>query len=126
MGAQTGEVVGRDAVGDALADLPGPDDLTFSAAGNSYATHGLHAFAARCPPALADWAIRHFSRPGETVLDPMSGSGAALVEACLLGRVARGTDIDSLARLISKATPVDLVAFDKAAAEVTRLLLDDR
>ena len=132
MGAQPGAIARLDTVGDALNDLPGPDDLTFSAAGNLYATHGLHAFAARCPPALADWAIRHFSRPGETVLDPMSGSGTALVEACLLGRVARGADIDPLARLISKAkaTPVDLAAFDKAADEVTRLLregrLDDR
>ena len=80
--------------------------------------------------ARAQW--RHFSRPGETVLDPMSGSGTTLVEACLLGRTARGADIDPLARLISKAkaTPVDLAAFDKSAAEVTRLLketrLDDR
>jgi hypothetical protein len=62
----------------------------------------------------------------------MSGSGTALVEACLLGRVARGADIDPLARLISKAkaTPVDLAALDKTATEVTRLLgeaqLDDR
>jgi len=62
----------------------------------------------------------------------MSGSGTTLVEACLLGRTARGADIDPLARLISKAkaTPVDLAAFDKSAAEVTRLLketrLDDR
>jgi SAM-dependent methyltransferase len=115
-----------DTAGGALAELPGPGDLTFSAAGNLYATHGLHAFAARCPPALVDWAISHFSHPGETVLDPMSGSGTALVEACLLGRVGRGADIDPLARLISKAkaTPVDLAAFDKTAAEVTRLLAE--
>jgi hypothetical protein len=115
-----------EAVGEALAELPGPGDLTFSGAGNLYATHGLHAFAARCPPALVGWAIRHFSRPGDTTLDPMSGSGTALVEACLLGRIARGADIDPLARLISKAkaTPVDLAAFDKTAAEVARLLTE--
>lgn len=130
MGSYPGREAELDAV-DVLTELPGPDDLTFSAAGNLYATHGLHAFAARCPPALADWAIRRFTRSGETVLDPMSGSGTALVEACLLGRVARGADIDPLARLISKAkaTPVDLTAFDKVAAEVNRLLnyaqLDD-
>jgi SAM-dependent methyltransferase len=114
-----------------LATLPAPDDLSFSAAGNLYATHGLHAFAARCPPPLVGWAVRSFSRAGDTVLDPMSGSGTALVEACLLGRVARGCDIDPLARLISKAkaTPVDTGTFDKSAAEVVRLLdqgrLDD-
>ncbi|MDI3315947.1 MAG: DNA methyltransferase [Mycobacterium sp.] len=116
---------------DALDALPAPSDLSFSAAGNLYATHGLHAFAARCPPPLVAWALRSFSRPGDVVLDPMSGSGTAMVEACLLGRVARGADIDPLARLITKvkATPLDLNALDKSIAEVARLLhrgrLDD-
>ena len=61
----------------------------------------------------------------------MSGSGTALVEAALLGRLARGADIDPLARLIAKAkaTPVDLAVFDKATIVVGRLLttpqLDD-
>jgi hypothetical protein len=102
-------------------NCPAPNDLTYSAAGNLYAMRGLHAFAEWCPPALVDWGIRRFS-PGETVLDPMSRSGTALVEACLLGRVARSADIDPLARLISKAkaTPIDPTAFDKAAAEVLR------
>jgi hypothetical protein len=119
-------------VDDPVGDLPPLGDLTFTAAGNLYGTHGLHAFAARCPPALADWAISHFSRPGQVVLDPMSGSGTTLVEACLLGRVARGADIDPVARLIGKvkATPVEVTILDKAAAEIQRLLeeatLDDR
>lgn len=52
MGAQPGAIARLDTVSDALNDLPGPDGLTFSAAGNLYATHGLLAFAARCPPAL--------------------------------------------------------------------------
>jgi hypothetical protein len=113
-------------MGDPLGDLPPPGDLTFTAAGNLYATHGLHAFAARCPPALVDWAVSHFSRPGQTVLDPMSGSGTTLVEACLLGRVARGADIDPVARLIGKvkATPVEITAVDRAVAEVMRLLAE--
>lgn len=113
---------------DALDSLPAPSDLSFSASGNLYATHGLHAFAARCPPPLVNWAIRNFSQPGDTVLDPMSGSGTALVEACLLGRVARGADIDPLARLITraKATPVDLATFDKTVDEFTRVLGEGR
>ena len=111
---------------EALDALPPPTDLSFSGAGNLYGTHALHAFAARCPPPLVDWAIRNFSSAGETVLDPMVGSGTALVEAALLGRAARGADIDPLARLIAKvkATPVDLAVLDKTAAEVARLLHD--
>jgi SAM-dependent methyltransferase len=107
--------------------LSAPGDLTFTAAGNLYATHGLHAFAARCPPPLAGWAISQFTKPGQTVLDPMAGSGTTMVEACLLGRVARGADIDPLARLIAKtkATPVDLDVFDKTVAEVLRLTEQD-
>lgn len=108
-----------------VADQPAlPTDLTFTGAGNLYATHGLHPFAARCPPGLADWAIRRFTEPGQVVLDPMSGSGTALVEAAILGRKARGADIDPIARLIGKvkATPVDLAALDKVSAEVFRLL----
>lgn len=101
-----------------------PTDLTFTGAGNLYATHGLHPFAARCPPALADWAIQRFSQPGEAVLDPMAGSGTALVEAAMLGRKARGADIDPIARLMGKvkATPVDLAVLDKMSVEVFRLL----
>lgn len=105
-------------------DVTPPIDLTFSAAGNLYATHAIHAFAARCPPPLVDWAITRYSAPGETVLDPMAGSGTALLEACLLGRVARGADIDPLARLIAKAkaTPVDIDEYDKAVAQLGDLL----
>src|SRR5207247_5048241 len=79
------------------------EDLDFSPAGHIYATHGLHAFAARCPPPLVDWAITRYSSPGDLVLDPMAGSGTTLVEACLLGRAANGAEIDPLARLVAKA-----------------------
>lgn len=125
-GKRRGGRTSADSGAEALDALPAPTDLSFSGAGNLYGTHALHAFAARCPPPLVDWAIRNFSSAGETVLDPMVGSGTALVEAALLGRAARGADIDPLARLIAKvkATPVDLDVLDKATAEVARLLHD--
>jgi DNA modification methylase len=83
-------------------------DLDFAGQKTAYASHGLHSFAAKFPPQLAGWGIEAFSRPGETVLDPMAGSGTTLVEARLLGRDALGADIDPLARLIArvKATPL--------------------
>ena len=99
-------------------------ELDFGAAGHLYATHPLHAFAARCPPPLVDWAISRYSAPGEVVLDPMVGSGTTLVEAALLGRRAWGADIDPLSRLIAKAkaTPVPVAAWDTATAQAKRLL----
>ncbi|HEY3081630.1 MAG TPA: DNA methyltransferase [Chloroflexota bacterium] len=83
-------------------------DLDFAGQKTAYASHGLHSFAAKFPPQLAGWGIERYSRPGETVLDPMAGSGTTLVEARLLGRDALGADIDPLARLIArvKATPL--------------------
>jgi hypothetical protein len=100
--------------------------LDFNAAGHLYATHGLHAFAARFPPPLVDWAITKFSEPGSVVLDPMVGSGTTLVEAALLGRAAWGADIDPLARLIanSKATPVDPDLILDAGSTIERLFRD--
>ncbi len=103
------------------------EDLDFSPAGHIYATHGLHAFAARCPPPLVNWAIRRFTSPGDVVLDPMAGSGTTLVEACLLGRRAYGVEIDPLARLVAKAkaTPVDPEAIDDASALITQKMARD-
>jgi hypothetical protein len=88
--------------------MPRIPELDFDGQNTLYATHGLHAFAAKCPPQLARYAIRYYSRPGDTVLDPMAGSGTTLVEARLLGRTAVGVEIDPVARLIAKvkSTPV--------------------
>lgn len=87
-----------------------PGALDFSAAGHLYATHSLHAFAARCPPPLARWAIESFTDPGDFVLDPMCGSGTTVVEAALTGRHGWGVDIDPLARLITMAKAVPVAA----------------
>ncbi len=102
-------------------------DLDFGPAGHLYATHPLHAFAARCPPPLVDWAISRHSRPDDVVLDPMVGSGTTLVEAALLGRRAWGVDIDPLARLIAKAkaTPVPLDRWDEATEEISARLAEE-
>ena len=77
-------------------------DLSFPTQATLYASHGLHPFAAKCPPQLARWAVERFSKPGDTVLDPMAGSGTVLVESRMLGRSAVGIEIDPLARLLAK------------------------
>lgn len=102
--------------------------LDFTASGHLYATHALHAYAARCPPPLVDWAIERYSAPGEIVLDPMVGSGTALVEAVLRERRAWGAEIDPLARLIAqaKATPLDPAGIEDARSTIERLLAEDR
>lgn len=101
-------------------------DLDFTAAGHLYATHPLHAFAARCPPPLARWAIDRYSKVGDVVLDPMCGSGTTLVEATLAGRQGWGADIDPLARLIAeaKSRPVDPAVIGEFADRTERQLED--
>lgn len=84
-------------------------ELDFEGHDTLYGTHGLHAYAAKCPPQLARYGIRYYSSPGETVVDPMAGSGTTMVESRLLGRHCYGLDIDPLARLVAevKSTPLD-------------------
>ena len=77
-------------------------DLNFATQNTIYATHGLHAYAAKCPPPLVKYGLRYYSKPREIVLDPMVGSGTTIVEARLMGRNAVGYDIDPLARLIAQ------------------------
>ena len=77
-------------------------DLTFKGQRTAYATHNVHAFAAKFPPQLPHLFINELTRPGEFVLDPMVGSGTTLVEAVLAGRDGVGIDLDPLASLIAK------------------------
>jgi len=44
-------------------------------------------------PALANWAIRAYTEPGEIVLDPLCGAGTTLVEAQRLGRQWLGCEL---------------------------------
>src|SRR5438270_10291393 len=69
-------------------------DLTFKGQKTTYATHNLHAFAAKFPPQLPRLFINELTHAGECVLDPMAGSGTTLVEALLTGRRGIGSDMD--------------------------------
>ena len=69
-------------------------DLNFHNESSSYTTHTIHAFAAKFPPQLPRTFIKHLTQPGDTVLDPMMGSGTTVLEATLLGRRAIGVDLD--------------------------------
>mgnify|MGYP006306576007 FL=1 len=93
---------GQQALSEAERELFQVSDFDFNGHNTLYATHGLHPYAAKCPPQLVKYGLRHYSKPGEIVVDPMVGSGTTLVEARLMGRHAVGYDIDPLARLIAQ------------------------
>lgn len=78
-------------------------NLDFHSCDTTYLTHGIHPYAAKFPPQLAEWGIETYSRQGDVVLDPFVGGGTTMVECCLSGRQGLGVDIDPLARLMTKA-----------------------
>jgi hypothetical protein len=103
-------------------------ELNFHGEDSGYASHDLHAFAAKFPPQLPRAFIRGLTNPGDVVLDPMMGSGTTVVEALLEGRQGIGLDIDPLALHLSrvKTTPLDIDrmrdAGYKAITQATALL----
>lgn len=95
-------------------------DLDFHADASNCASHALHAFAAKFPPQLPRVFIQGLTDEGETVLDPMMGSGTSIVEAFLSGRRAVGFDIDPLALMICrvKTHPADFLEATWASKQV--------
>lgn len=106
-------------------------NLDFHGDNSTYASHALHAFAAKFPPQLPRVFIKSLTEPGDLVLDPMMGSGTAILEAVLLGRRAVGVDIDPLAMSLCRAkiTPIETNQVLNAAGLVldrARALLNAR
>lgn len=79
-------------------------DLSFQApAREAHPLHALHPFAARFPHSLASHFINGLTKPGDTVLDPMCGSGITLLEGWQARRSVIGVDLDPLAQRQSRA-----------------------
>ncbi len=68
------------------------------------ATHLIHPYPAKLLMHIPHFFLANniLSKPGDTVLDPFSGTGTVLLEALLAGRNAIGADSNPLARLITK------------------------
>lgn len=66
-----------------------------------WATHGGN-YRGNFSPYIPRNLILRYTTPGETVLDPMMGSGTTLVEAKLLGRRGIGVDINPLAVMVAR------------------------
>ncbi|MDE2939863.1 MAG: DNA methyltransferase [Chloroflexota bacterium] len=87
---------GTDSITDRLDRLLN-QDLSFTGGERPHPLHSIHAFAAKFPAQLPRYFIEGLSVPGETVLDPMAGSGSTLLEGWLGGRKVVGVDLDPLA-----------------------------
>jgi len=65
--------------------------------------HSLLSYPSKLKPSIAYFLVKLFSKPGDTILDPFSGSGTIPFEACLQGRKGVGVDIQPLAYFSTKA-----------------------
>lgn len=65
--------------------------------------HSVCSYQAKMKPALAHHLVETFSRKGDKVLDPFSGSGTIPYEACLMGRQGYGLEISLLGTAVSNA-----------------------
>lgn len=86
-------------------------------------THGIHPYPAKMIPQIAARLIDEYGAEQGLLLDPYCGSGTSLLEANLAGMDAVGTDLNPLARLISrvKTTPIALNAIDDLISEFREL-----
>ncbi len=68
-----------------------------------YATHGLFPYRGKFHPQMIKGLINVMGlKPGETVLDPMMGSGTVLIEARLMGINSFGIDASPFCRFMAQ------------------------
>ena len=73
------------------------------------AIYNMHVYWSKKPHQAIRQYIRHYTKPGDIVLDPFCGSGGTAVSALLDGRKAIAIDRSPAATFITKnhCTPVD-------------------
>ena len=68
-----------------------------------YATHGLFPYRGKFHPQMIKALINIMGlKPGDTVLDPMMGSGTVPIEACLMGIKSIGFDTSPFCRFMAQ------------------------
>jgi hypothetical protein len=83
-------------------------DLNFHDSHCKYPLHNFHSFPAKFPPQLPGKFITSLTEIGDSVLDPMMGSGTTVLEAGLCSRRGIGCDIDPLYLLICQVKTADI------------------
>lgn len=84
-------------------------------AGKNTAIYNAHSYHTKVPPQGIEPYIRHYTEPGELLLDPFCGSGMTGVTALKLGRAVILNDLSPAACHIAYnyCTPVDVAALKR-------------
>ena len=84
------------------------------------AIYNMHTYWSKKPPDAIRQYIRHYTQPGDVVLDPMCGSGTTALAALMEGRAAIAIDLSPAATFIAKnyCTPVDVDELQEAFEEL--------
>jgi putative DNA methylase len=80
----------------------------------------MHRFFARRPYNVFETLIKHYSKPGDIILDPFMGGGVTVVEALRARRKVIGIDLNPIAHFITEneVKPVNLDKVASAFADI--------
>jgi 16S rRNA G966 N2-methylase RsmD len=80
------------------------------------AIYNMHTYWSKKPHDAIRQYIRHYTQPGDLVLDPFCGSGGTALAALMEGRAAIAIDLSPAATFITKnyCTPVDVEELQRA------------
>lgn len=92
----------------------------FATANTKEYTHGYHSYPAMMIPQIARKLIKEYGQNASILFDPYCGSGTSLVESRLTGINSIGTDLNPLARLLSrsKTASYDISKLENAARKI--------
>jgi len=101
-------------------DVPAFDKVI--ATTKTTAIYNIHRYDSKKPHDAIRQYIRHYTKPGDLVLDPFCGSGGTALAALMEGRKAIAIDRSPAATFITKnyCTPVDVDELQKAFEELKR------
>ncbi|MGI6097837.1 MAG: DNA methyltransferase [Dethiobacteria bacterium] len=116
--------------GEIPVDLPinNEDRFLFISYDQSSLTHGLHKYPAKFFPELPRWLIKRYSKEGDLIIDPFSGSATTNIEALLAKRHSVGIDVSPFSKFIAKVkvTPLDEAELETCKKRLLRLLVNYR
>lgn len=99
-----------------------PDMWHGSFNGRESSIQQLSPYVGKMKSGMARSIILAYSRPGNVVLDPFSGSGVVPYEAAILGRNAIGNDLNPYAYVLSQAKLTAPRTIDEALGRLERHL----